>query len=148
MAAEQVIGTQPGSTQMPPRHSRPRRAGGAVQLAATAVADLAAVVAAGQRRADARGPTHWFVSHVHPAVAQVMPQSSFCPGQPLPMTPQYCPPAGMQVADGTHAPPVPPLPVEPPIEMTPRRAGRSAPACCPSSRPCRPRLRRRRYRSV
>jgi hypothetical protein len=48
------------------------------------------------------------------------PQSCV-PPQPLPMTPQYCPPGGVQVAVGVHAPPVPPLPVpvDPPIEMTP-----------------------------
>ena len=58
-------------------------------------------------------PTHWFISHVHPGVVQVVPQSSFPPGQPLPITPQYWPPEnvhetfvqfGLPQMPGTFAP--------------------------------------------
>jgi len=76
-------------------------------------------------------PTHWFASQM-PSPGQV-PHSSFWPGQPAPMVPQYWPPGGVHTLDGTQAPPpplVPPVMMIPPVPVTlpPPRPPDAAPA--------------------
>src|SRR5215203_338171 len=56
------------------------------------------------------------------------PHSSFLPGQPAPIVPQYWPPGGVHTVDGTHMPPVP---VVPPVMMM----GPPVPVTLPPPRP-------------